>query len=76
MAAKHIIKKAIVELTVSSADDAFSAQAKASAFFKSQIYPVLGKVLDELDIKENIIRLEKLELDIGGFHPDRDNATA
>ena len=75
MCAKHIIKKAIVELTVPSADNAFKAQATASAFFKSHIYPMLEKVLDELDVKEEIIRLEKFELNFRNFHPGKDNSS-
>ncbi len=74
MCAKHIIKRAVVELTVPSADDAFKTQAVASVFFKLHIYPMIEKILDEIDIKEDIIRLEKFELDFKNFYPDRDNS--
>lgn len=76
MSAHHIIRKAIVELTVPPGDDAFMAQVRASAFFKTEIYPMLERILDELDVDEDIIRLEKLELDLKHFRIEQDNASS
>jgi hypothetical protein len=73
MCAKHVIKRAVLELTIPSSDDAFKVQSQASAFFKSHVYPMLEKVLDELDITEDIIRIEKFELDLKRFYTEQDN---
>lgn len=67
---KHIIRKAIVEVHVASQRNAFKIQNQASAFFKEKILPLIEKIIDEMNLSEQVIRIEKLELDIHQFKPD------
>lgn len=70
---KNIIKRAIVEVYVSSSNDAFKVQNQASVFFKEKILPLIEKVVDSLNIPDQIIRIDKLELDFKKFDPDTSN---
>ena len=67
--AKHIIKKAVVEVYIPSADSAFELQGKTLHFFKEKVCPLIEKIASKHSTDE-IIRIDKLELDIREFNPD------
>ncbi|MCW3084485.1 MAG: hypothetical protein JWP12_1851 [Bacteroidetes bacterium] len=65
---KHTIKKAIVEIHLSKADGAHDAQNKALAYFKEKIVPLIERMIDRLSSPNEVIRIEKLELDFHRFN--------
>jgi hypothetical protein len=60
----HVIQRAILELMLPSADNAFATQNKAANIFKQEILPLIEKVLDDLDVKGEVIRLDRLALNV------------
>ena len=67
---KHIIKKAIVEIYVPSADNAMDLQNKTLSFFKEKICPLIEKIIERYSISGETIRIDKLELDFENFSPE------
>jgi Contractile injection system tape measure protein len=64
---KHLIKKQVVELKLMTDRDMFSVQQKANHFYYKKILPALERALDALTDDEHIIRIDKLEIDLGGI---------
>jgi hypothetical protein len=69
----HIIQRAILELMLLSADNAFEKQNRAADVFKREILPLVEKVLDDLDVRGQVIRLDKLRLDVNLKKGDLDD---
>ena len=70
---KHIIKKAIVEIYVPSANNAMEMQNKALSFFKEKICPIIEKIVEKYANSGETIRIDKLELDFENFNPEHTN---
>ncbi|MGZ3882729.1 MAG: contractile injection system tape measure protein [Bacteroidia bacterium] len=75
-AAKHIIKRTVIELNVKGAENGFRAQTEISNYFKGKIVPVIERSLDEAESKGQIIRIDKLELNLKKYILNRDNDEA
>src|SRR6218665_1383010 len=69
----HIIKKAVVELYIPSADNAMDLQHKAMIFFKEKICPMIEKIIARYADTAETIRIDKLELDLHNFKPGDSN---
>ncbi len=67
----HIINKQVLELKVNSAEHAYGFQMQARDAFMSDVLPVIGEVLDEIAGPDKIIRIDRLELDLGTINPGR-----
>ncbi len=61
----HIIKKQILDLTLDSSVGSFALQSKAGEFLKREILPELDAYCDEIACGDGIIRIDRLEIDLG-----------
>src|SRR3954470_22899105 len=61
----HIIKKQVINLTLYNKKDAFKIQHLISEHYWREIIPVLQKVFDAVSTEEEVIQLDKLEIDLG-----------
>ena len=61
----NIIKKQIWEIDLDSAQNAFSLQNEWGQFSQTEISPVLDQVCNELVNGETIVKIDKIELDLG-----------
>jgi len=62
---RHYIKKQVVQLLVDPSLDAFGLQQATSNYYWSEIVPVLQRIFDELSTEGEMIRFDRLELDLG-----------
>ena len=68
---RHIIQKQLIELHLKSRDDIFLIQQKASDYYQKYILPALGKIFDDLSDENEVIRINRLEIDLGLIHWDK-----
>jgi hypothetical protein len=70
---KHLIRKQVITLQLDAGQDAFSIQQQARDYYYLHIAPVLEKLFDELSSENEIVHIEKLEIDLGdvGWKNDR-----
>lgn len=64
---RHVIKKQVLELKLSSNKDMFRIQQKAGDFYYQQILPAIEKVLDNMTDEAYVIQIDKMELDLGNI---------
>ncbi len=64
---RHVIKKQVLELKLSSNKDMFRIQQKAGDFYYQQILPAIESILDNLTDEDHIIQIDRLELDLGNI---------
>lgn len=62
---RHIIKKQILEFHVNDKLDAFRMQQDMSDYNTKVLLPLLEKIMNELSVEDEIIELDKIELDLG-----------
>ncbi len=62
---QHIIKKQVINLMLNKKMDAFSIQHLVSEHYWREIVPVLQKAFDAASSEDEIIQLDKLEIDLG-----------
>lgn len=62
---QHIIKKQSIELTLVNGMDHFRIQQLASQQYWTHIVPILEKTFNEKNNGEEVIVLDKLEIDLG-----------
>lgn len=62
---QHIVKKQIIDLTLNRKMDAFAIQHLVSERYWQEIVPVLQKALDSMSTEEEILHVDKLEIDLG-----------
>lgn len=62
---QHIIKKQSIELTLGNGMDHFRVQQLASNQYWTHIVPILEKTFNEKSNGEEVIALDKLEIDLG-----------
>lgn len=62
---QHIIKKQLIELTLDKRLNHFHIQHLVSKHYHNDIIPVLQKVFDKIGNEDQIIELDKLEIDLG-----------
>lgn len=70
-APRNSIGRLTTEILVSGGD-AFEEQHRVSGFIKQNLLPLLEKVLDKIGQRNSIIRINKLELNLGAINPDMD----
>ncbi|MGZ5287040.1 MAG: contractile injection system tape measure protein, partial [Flavisolibacter sp.] len=70
---KHLIRKQLISLQLDAGQNSFLIQQQARDFYYQQITPALEKLFDELSLENEIIYIEKLEIDLGdlGWKNDR-----
>ena len=67
----HIINKQIIELKVNSEENAFGLQQQARDAYMSNVLPLISEVLDELAGPDEVLRIDRLELDFGVLSIDK-----
>ncbi|HEX3048284.1 MAG TPA: contractile injection system tape measure protein [Bacillota bacterium] len=65
MTQNHIIKKQVLEITLDSEIGSFGFQNKISELFKTEIVPLIDAYLSELSPDQEVLRIDKLEIDLG-----------
>jgi hypothetical protein len=61
----HIIRRLIIEVGVPDKESAFDIQNRIGEEFKAKIFSLIEELLDRLSGSLEMIRIEKLEIDIG-----------
>jgi hypothetical protein len=62
---RHLIKKQILELTLDKRVNYFRVQQELSDHYWKQIVPILEKAFDAISNEDELIEIDKLELDLG-----------
>ena len=62
---QHIIKKQVIELQIDKDLDAFKIQQQVSNHYLQQIVPTLQKEFDAITNEDEILIIDKLEIDLG-----------
>lgn len=66
---QHIIEKQFLHLQLSSQKDSFSLQQDMSKLFWELISPAMEQLFDQFSTSDEVIILEKLEIDLGKIAP-------
>lgn len=64
---RHIIKKQIIELNLSSGQDAFKLQNEISKIYRSKVLPLLDDLFNQFSDLETIHRINTLEINLGNI---------
>lgn len=70
----HKINRIVYEVNFNSEQLAYNFQAGVNTFMQSSLVPVIDEVLNSFDIKNQVISIDTLELDLG--HVDYENSEA
>lgn len=62
---QHLVKKQSINLTLSKQSDAFRMQQQVSSHYWQDVLPLLATIFDELSSEEEVIQIERLEIDLG-----------
>lgn len=62
---KHIINRHVLELTFRDKENVWTVQNKTSALVKEKLHPELDKLFTRLSNDEEIVRIDKLVVDLG-----------
>ena len=65
---RHIIKKQILDLEFHSTSDGFALQREVSELYKEKVLPQLSEVFDELVGPNTILRIQRLQVDLGDLN--------
>ena len=72
---KHMIRKQVITLQLDAGRNVFSIQQQARDYYFQQITPALEKLFDELSSENEIVHIEKLEIDLGDLGWKNDHFT-
>jgi hypothetical protein len=61
---QHLLKKQVIDLEIGAALDAYSIQHSISHHFWKHIYPLLEKIFDELGSGNEVIKIDRIEIDL------------
>lgn len=67
----HTINRQIIDLKVRSQQNAFRIQQQAREAWDLDVLPLLNELLDELAGPDEVLRIEKLELDLGAIKAEK-----
>ncbi|HMF71866.1 MAG TPA: contractile injection system tape measure protein [Flavitalea sp.] len=62
---RHVIRKQVLDINLNKTQDAFRVQNDLSRFYWNQIVPTLERVFNEISVEDEIIQIDRLELDLG-----------
>ncbi len=63
----HFIAKQITELSIRNAEEAYKVQNDFANAFRREAVPMLEKLFDRLFGDDEVVRIEKLEIDLGNI---------
>jgi Contractile injection system tape measure protein len=61
----HLIRTQIIDVTIARQDEPFALQQKLSDWYYQMIVPALQKTFDEVSADDEVIYLDRLEMDLG-----------
>src|ERR1051326_6860664 len=61
----HIIRRQVLEVDVPSVERAWEVQNRISELFRQEFIPALEKIFDSICDPGKMIRIDKLEIDLG-----------
>ncbi|BAY80010.1 hypothetical protein NIES25_64980 (plasmid) [Nostoc linckia NIES-25] len=64
---RHLIKKQIIEINVSSQTGAFELQNELSRIYRHKLIPIIDNLLSQLSSSEIIYRINTLEINLGNI---------
>ncbi|NEQ10531.1 MAG: hypothetical protein F6K37_32815, partial [Moorea sp. SIO4E2] len=64
---RHIIKKQIIELNLSSQQGAFELQNEVSRIYRHKVLPLIDNLLSQFSDLDTIHRINTLEIDLGNI---------
>jgi len=62
---QHLVKKQVIDITCSKRTDAFRMQQLLSNHYWQDVLPLLSTVFNEISDEGEIVRIDKLEIDLG-----------
>ena len=65
MSMKHVIMKQVIDLRIDAHLNAFLIQQQSKEYYYHHMVPVLEKIFDEVSSEEEVISIDKLEIDLG-----------
>jgi hypothetical protein len=68
---RHVIKRQVIELTVSGAAQAQPLQDEISRIYRQRLIPLIDQCLTEMSDPDKLYRIESLELDLGVLDPQQ-----
>lgn len=68
---RHIIRKLFIELELPTQAGAIALQQKVSHLYQEEVVKHLERVFDDLNLNGQILRIPKLEIDLGTIAPDQ-----
>jgi hypothetical protein len=68
---KHRIGRQVLELTIPDREDAMSIQNSTSNLVKYKLKPALDRLFSSLTTSDDILRIDRLELDLGDVSKDK-----
>ncbi len=71
MEQRHYIDEAVVDIAFGSAANAFARESGLGAFASRRLMAVVESVLDDCGVNGDVLRIERLELDLGSMRYDR-----
>ena len=76
MANSHLIGKQIMELEISSSKNAYAIQQAISDLVWNALVPEMNRLFDSMVGGDEVIRLDKIELDLGEISLQEGNTNA
>ncbi len=67
----HLIRRQCLELELPSGQDAYRLQERVTALFNRQLVPVLDAVMSRQVGETELLRIDRLELDLGVLDPEQ-----
>ena len=67
---RHIINRHILEITVPERERVQQVQNKTSEIVRNRLYPELDKLFSKITDREQVVRIDKLVVDIGNISED------
>lgn len=64
---RHIIKKQIIDLQLSSQKGAVELQSEVSRIYHSKVVPLIEDFCDRLSNSQEVMRIDALEIDLGNI---------
>ncbi|NEN96953.1 MAG: hypothetical protein F6K50_15865, partial [Moorea sp. SIO3I7] len=64
---RHIIKKQIIELNLSSQQGAFELQNEVSRLYRYKVLPLIDNLFNQFSDLDTIHRINTLEIDLGNI---------
>lgn len=68
---RHLIVRQIFDLHLGSTREAFGTQQRLSRFFQEEAAPALERLFDRIAPPDKVLRIERLEVDLGFLQEDQ-----